>query len=142
MKRFYPSIMQGFSLLEAIVALTLISTFGLAIFSWVSSMLVNVDKIESNAQRQTIMRNVTEYLSNTNIMERPSGETTLGPYQIHWSSELVEPIRNGLNKSSGNNEFKIGLYNVYVSVSTPNTNKIVSFNMRLTGYSGQEALPF
>lgn len=133
---------SGFSLLEAIIALTLISTFGLAIFSWVSSMLINVEKIESSAQRQAVIRNATEYLSNTNIMEQPSGEATLGPYLLQWTSELVEPIRPGLNKSSGHNEFTIGLYNVNVEVSITDSSRKIQFHMRATGYHGQEELPF
>jgi general secretion pathway protein I len=132
---------SGFSLLEAIVALTLISTIGLAIFSWVSGMLISVEKIENNGSRLTVMRNAAEYLSNTNIMEQPSGNAILGPYQLSWNSELVEPIKTGLNSNSTANEFKVGLYDVNVSVVNAN-HKEVQFTLRLTGFHGEEALPF
>jgi general secretion pathway protein I len=105
-------------------------------------MLINVEKIESGAQRQAVVRNATEYLSNTNIMEQPSGEATLGPYQLQWTSELIEPVRPGLNQRFGRDEFTIGLYDLNVEVSITNISRKIQFNMRATGYHGQEELPF
>lgn len=136
-----PTLHNGFSLLEAIVALTLISTVGLAIFSWINGMLINVEKIENNGNRLAIMRNTAEYLSHTNIMEQPSGKAVLGPYQLTWTSELAAPVKNGLNRNHSNNEFKIGLYEVDVSVVIDD-NKETQFTLRLTGFHGEEALPF
>ncbi len=136
-----PAAQNGFSLLEAIVALTLISTIGLAIFAWVNGMLITVEKIENNGNRLAIMRNTAEYLSHINIMKQPSGETTMGPYQLRWRSELAAPVKNGLNRNSGFNEFKIGLYDVNVSVVSDG-NKEAQFTLRLTGFHGEEVLPF
>ena len=82
-------------MLEAIVALTIMATFGIAIFSWINGLLISDDKIERNYARDAITRNVAEYLSDINVMDHPNGDISLGRHQIRWSSSLVEPIKAG-----------------------------------------------
>ena len=132
---------QGFSLLEAIVALTIMATFGIAIFSWINGLLISVDKIERNYARDAITRNVAEYLSDINVMDHPNGDISLGRHQIRWSSSLVEPIKAGKSFTGSSNEFMVGLYQTDAVVSEGSL-QVTKISFRLVGYRGEAKLPF
>lgn len=130
------NLMAGFSLLEAIVAITMVATFGLAIFSWINGLLVSVNKIERNYQKDSISRNAAEYISDLNIMSAPNGIKQLGPYELTWNSDLIEPIREGKSTTGSKNDFLVGLYQTEVKIEK-NNEFIGSIKLRLVGHKGE-----
>lgn len=123
----------GFSLLEAIVALMLVTMLSMTAFAWINNLLLSVTKIESNAYDNYLERNVTEFLSDINVMLRPTGSQAFATLTISWNAELVEPIKRGKNMSGGATPFELGLYNVVVTVVN-DENDPVTFNMIKVGY--------
>ena len=132
---------QGFSLLEAIVALTLVATVGLAVFSWINSLLMTVEKIETRGVKDSITRSVVEYLADINMMDAPEGDVQLGGYQLQWVSQLVEPIKKGKAGVAGVTEFKVGLYDVTVTVEKQGE-FVTEFDLRQVGFHGEASSPF
>jgi general secretion pathway protein I len=103
--------------------------------------LVNVNKIERNHQKDAITRNIAEYFSDMNIMTTPQGSVELGPYNLSWQSELIEPIKPGKSITGAPNEFMIGLYTTNISVKQ-NLQLITQMQLRLIGYKGEIRPPF
>lgn len=124
---------KGFSLLEAIVALLLVTMLGMATFSWISNLLLSVEKIETRGLSNLIKRNVNEFLTDINMMSLPSGERELSGLKVIWSAELVEPVKRGKNSTGGATQFELGLYRVAVSVEDGNE-ELMQFETFQVGY--------
>ena len=107
---------KGFSLLEAIVALLLVSIVSIAIFSWISTLFISIEKIEENANKNRIQRNTSEFLFDINVMTTPSGSYEIGPLTISWEARLIVPIERGRTLSAGATPFELGLYGVSITV--------------------------
>lgn len=137
MKRAFVLRVSGFSLLEAIVALLLVTMLSMTAFSWISNLLISIEKIEENAYENLIQRNVIEFLADVNMMAQPSGEQLLGGVNIRWSATLIEPIKRGNSMVGGKTPFELGLYKVAVDVSDVAGND-AQFELTQVGY---RALP-
>ena len=124
---------RGFSLLEAIVALALISLTGTAIFSWINQSLSNLSRL-NNHQAQTIqLDNALAYLRQVNPMATPQGSVVMGDTQLNWSSELIEPQKRMVGRRGTPTPYVMGLYSMTVEVRRPDA-KPLSFNIRQVGY--------
>jgi len=128
---------SGFSLLEAIVALLLVTMLSMTSFSWISSLLLSVEKIEQNARENLYQRNVTEFISDINLMAKPSGSQAFGGISLRWDAELIEPVKRGKSMKGGNTPFELGLYRVVVTI-TDNTGQDSTIESVQVGY---RALP-
>ena len=123
----------GFSLLEAIVAITIMAGFGMAVFAWINTNLVTIEKIEKRAYKDLLIRNVSSFMQDVDIMVSPNGQEQLSNYSIVWQSSLVEPIKDGRNQSGGLSEFQLGLYDTNVKVLLE-SREVIVFDIRLVGY--------
>jgi len=124
---------NGFSLLEAIVAMAIVASFGMAIFAWINANLNTLNKIQSKSEHDQIVRTVVEYMQDIDIMEQPEGNENIGQYSVFWKSTLIEPVKDGANRTGGKSEFEVGLYLADVSVNY-DTKLMASFSVRLVGY--------
>ncbi|MBT0585047.1 type II secretion system protein [Alteromonas oceanisediminis] len=124
---------SGFSLLEAIVALLLVTMLSMASFSWISNLLLSVGKLEENAYTNQIKRNVSEFISDVNVMTQPDGNRSLGGIDISWTANLIEPIQEGINLRGDKTPFEVGLYRVSVNVEDMSGER-VRFEFIQVGY--------
>lgn len=115
----------------------LVTMLSMTSFAWINNLLLSVTKLESNAYDNYLERNVTEFLSDINVMLRPSGSQTFATLTISWNAELIEPVKRGKNMNGGATPFELGLYNVAVTV-VDEENDTVTFDMIKVGY---RALP-
>lgn len=116
------------------MALLLVTMLGMATFSWISNLLISIEKIEKQSVNNLIKRNVNEYLSDINVMRQSSGEEDIGAMTIAWRAELVEPIKKGLNSNGGQSQFELGLYRVTVNVSREKE-QIMTFSTMQVGHN-------
>jgi prepilin-type N-terminal cleavage/methylation domain-containing protein len=108
-------IQGGFTLLEAIVAMTVFATTALGLYAWINSMMIGTARFGEIAIESTDVDNAVDYLSMLNPMDMPSGAHQLGEMTLSWESELVEPIRRGnLTRS-----YDLGLYDIRVVLRRP-----------------------
>ena len=74
---------HGFSLLEVIVALVLITSTGMALFSWMNTNTMSLQRVQFVQQRNIATRNALMYINTINPLQTPQGSTTLGLSLIH-----------------------------------------------------------
>jgi len=127
---------SGFTLLEAIVALVLVSTVGMSLFAWVNTQLEGLYRLEGHHQRQYAKQNALEFIQVINPLENPRGSETMGIYTVTWQATAIEPPRDGIYpKSAGMGLFQVGLYNTQISVFVgDNDTALTRFQVRLFGY--------
>lgn len=124
----------GFSLLEAIVAMVLISTLGLAVFDWVNTGLRSLQRIEVSEARARAILNTVEYLEALNPMDRPEGEVDFGGYRMRWKAKAVTDLRDGANYPQGVSLYRLALYQTTVQVFQPDGVAWFEFELKQVGY--------
>ncbi len=130
---------SGFSLLEAIVAMVLISVAGLALFSWINTSFIGLNRIQESNARAAAQLNALQFLQTINPMTQPSGSTTLGKLKLDWRSRAITQPQTNIIESGSPGPFTVALYEIEATIEEPPEVAAYRFNVRLTGY---ERLPF
>lgn len=100
----------GFSLIEAIVALVLIGSVGMALFSWINTSIIALNRVqEINAQSEAT-RNIIEYMNAVNPMMMPEGKVDFGSYRITWQAEISADAKDGANYPRGVGYYQLAMY--------------------------------
>jgi len=124
---------RGFSLLEAIVALALLASVGMALLSWLNGSLISLRRVQDTVAAQAAARNALAWLETVNPMEKPEGETDLGEWRIRWRADVIEPPSEGAGYPNGISLFDVGLYDTQVWLERDG--RIVEqFTLRQVGY--------
>ncbi|GHE41141.1 type II secretion system protein J [Vulcaniibacterium thermophilum] len=110
MRRNRHSAVAGFSLLEAIVALAILSAAGLALFAAIAQSVRMAERAERAREADTAMRNALAWSERINPMEQPRGEQLLGGFRLRWTSEPVEPERDAVTGHLQPGLYRVGLY--------------------------------
>ena len=103
---------RGFSLLEAIVALTILATAGLALFAAMSQSVQMIARAENARLGDSAVRNAVAWMETVNPMETPQGEQRIGEVTLRWSAQLVEPERDAMTGYLEPGLYRLGLYDV------------------------------
>ncbi len=125
---------QGFSLLEAIVALILIATTGMALFSWINTNLITLHHVQQTQQRHEAIRNALAFIDTINPLEKPQGEESVGLYIFRWEADAVWLPKDGKGL------YQLGLYDTEVEVFS-DKELLARFTLRQVGFK-QVRQPF
>lgn len=125
---------QGFSLLEVIVALLLITSIGMALFSWMNTNTMSLQRVQFVQQRNIATRNALMYINTINPSQTPQGSTTLGSYIVNWNSRVLEPPKDGMAHTGGQGFYQVGIYEVAVEVQDLDKQVLANFTVREVGY--------
>ncbi|MCW8917633.1 MAG: type II secretion system GspH family protein [Gammaproteobacteria bacterium] len=109
---------RGMSMLEVIVSLVLVSIIGISLYGWVNSNLLSLSKIDAVLERAQTVPDVLAMLQNINPAEQPQGSFFLDSREVNWRSELIEPVRDMVNGSTGLGLYRMGLYRMNVKISS------------------------
>lgn len=123
----------GFTLLEAIVAIAIFAGGGMALYGLLNTNLVGIGKAADVSRREPAVLAAVEHLSAINIREQPAGQMEMAGFDIAWSSNLVEPVRQGQSAAGYVGAFEIGLYDVVIELSR-NGRLDSTYRLRLAGY--------
>lgn len=107
----------GFSLLEAIVALTIFSVCAVALFGWLATNMRAMARVEVHQAQVREGRNALALLESVNPMEEPKGERELpGGLAVRWTSQVVAAPRPGKGPAGNTLIFDLALYDLQVEV--------------------------
>ena len=123
----------GFSLLEAIVALTILATSGIALFSWFSVTYDGLIRLQDIQERHQLMDDLHAYFSTLNIQQETSQRMAVNGYVVDWRSQLVEPKQMGRSSAGALGNFDLGLYDVDIVINKDDR-FIGEYETRLVGY--------
>lgn len=123
----------GFSLLEAIVALVVMSLGVMALFSWINTSLLAMRRAEANERRLQATDLSLEYVKALNPMVQQAGDVQLGRWRLTWTSEPLEPVRRGIDGSGEPGIFEVGLYQVTTVADDGATEPVVTV-LRQAGF--------
>lgn len=119
---------HGFSLLEAVVAMVLISGAGYALFGWINSNIMSLSSIREANARAEATQNILEYMNGVNPMLRPQGSANLGQYKIRWESKPITLPQ------LGSSLHQLALYETRVNAENTATQPWFEFQLRQVGY--------
>ena len=130
----------GFTLLEAIVALVVFTMGALALYGWLSTNIITLDRIRARQQLELTMHSALDLIRRTNPMDTPVGERQVGNLKVSWVSALLEPAKPNVVQSGRPGIFVVGLYEVSVRVSR-NGQLLQTFQVRQVGWKQVMATP-
>ena len=131
---------RGFSLLEAVVSIVLISTTGLALFSWINSNLISLGRVQETNARAEATQNALEYMAAVNPMLAPQGKANLGDTELAWDAKLISPIKDGTGYPMGTSLWQFALYDTSVAVTQEGDKPGFSFRLKQIGYKRVRSL--
>lgn len=125
---------RGFTLLEAIVALVVFSLGAFALYGWLSTNTIALQRIGERREVAEIRASAIDLMRLVNPMAQPSGRRRIDDLQVQWQGTLLEPAKPGVTQIGlPSTLFEIGLYHVDVRVLRDQ--RIVDrFSMRQVGY--------
>lgn len=104
----------GFTLLEAIVALAILTAGTMALFAALNGALRGIERAEAAARLDTATLNAIALLEAVNPMQQPQGEAMLGEVRVAWRATPVEAPGPALTDYLRPGLFDVGLYDVAV----------------------------
>jgi prepilin-type N-terminal cleavage/methylation domain-containing protein len=122
----------GFTLIETIVALAILSAGLIGFYQLLTTILNSANRVQVAAIAYDRQTNALELVEAVNPMEIPEGTFDTGHYHIHWTSKLIGDVRQGSRYPSGPGPFKIGLYRV--TLSFPDDEDVSSIDVTRLGY--------
>ncbi len=124
----------GFTLLEAIVALVLIGSAGMALFGWINNNILALGRIHDINARSEATVNILEYMDRVNPMLTPEGGAPLGAYAIKWQASPISNIAEGANYPRGISLYQMALYSTVVSVKSTGGEAWFELTLQQVGY--------
>ena len=124
---------KGFTLLESVVALVILSTSSVAMYSWLITSLDGLRRVDDIVAFKQISDNLDAYFRSLSIPSETDQSLMLNGYKVDWSARLVEPKQVGRHSSGAVSAYEIGLYQVDVRVSNSDR-QIGSYRTRVVSY--------
>jgi general secretion pathway protein I len=107
---------RGFTLLEAIVALVVFSMGALALYGWLSTNIITLERIRDRQEVEAAMHSALDIVRRTNPMEIPAGQRRAGNLMVTWTSAPLAPAKPNVDQSGSPGIFSVGLYDATVRV--------------------------
>ena len=86
---------SGFSLMEAIVALVILSAGLMATYSWFDQGIKALIKVDNLALEESVIKESIERLELQDFANQDEGVFVWKDYRVDWHAEQVEPGRMG-----------------------------------------------
>jgi general secretion pathway protein I len=100
----------GFTLIETIVALVLLSSALVVFYDFLSIQLNGAGRVAAAAQAYDRHMNALELATALNPMVMPQGSFDLGAYRIRWTSLRLGEVRQSTQFPAGPGIFAVALY--------------------------------
>ncbi len=125
---------RGFSLLEMIAALTILSIGSVVLFSWLGQTMGQLTRFQNQEKQSLARMQIIRFLSSQNPAMKPDGRQTFENFNVEWKSELVCETRDSLAPGGGLGLYQVGLYNVQVNAFDNSGQVWFTFPVKLVGH--------
>lgn len=120
---------SGFTLLEVIIALVVLSSALIPLFMLFSTHLDAMRRLADENEKAAATHTIMNFMDNINPAEMGSGQNETGGYSYSWESTAILPLEK-IPKGA----FKVGLYDTKIEVEKKKDQPWFDFTLRLTGY--------
>jgi len=117
----------GFALIEAIVAIAVLSMALLAAYGWINVSIEMLVKSDDVVTQELAINRLTDRLKRHDFSKSSTGNYRYENLEFEWQAHLIEPIRPGKNTRGRTGLFDHGLYLVNINV--------FRFSQRIASYS-------
>jgi general secretion pathway protein I len=83
---------DGFGLLEAIVALALLASAGIVLFSWINTNLLTANRLQEVEAEARLKLAAAEAMAQINPLRTSQGDMVVGEISIAWTTEPATPV--------------------------------------------------
>lgn len=133
---------RGFTLLEVIVALVILSTAGLVLFGWINQNLATATRLRESQARSQLQIEGVSWLATINPVAEPEGEREMGGLRLTWRATLLEPMRPEFDFGGAIvPRWMIGLYRVNASITRVDGGMRTEWEQVSTGWRSVFAAP-
>jgi general secretion pathway protein I len=134
---------RGFTLIEAIVAITIIGITILPIMALLGQSLNQLTRTGDANARAAATESALAIIDPINPLITPTGETQLGATELTWQSQILVEPNEAVQIRAGLAGYHVGFYKVTVSLSKDG-DPWFSFDTRKVGYQriSGEGSPF
>lgn len=127
------SAVAGFTLLEAIVAMVVFSLGAFALYGWLSTNTITLQRIVDRRATADVRISAVEAMRLVNPLEEPVGQHDIEGLRLQWSARAIAPLKQGVTQVGLPTLFQIGLYETEVRVFRDGRELDV-FQLRQVGY--------
>lgn len=107
---------KGISLIEVIVALVIVSSFGAALFTWAAQTYRTANRAAELMEQMEIERNIIELGHSLNPALRPEGKLETDSYIYEWRSTPTRPPVDHVKHPAGLSPYQVSMYRVSTRV--------------------------
>ncbi|WP_298579453.1 prepilin-type N-terminal cleavage/methylation domain-containing protein [uncultured Luteimonas sp.] len=129
----------GFTLLEAIVAMVIMATTMLALYAWLGSATIGVQRARSVAQGLADARVALAVIEGINPMDGERGSRDVGDLTVRWSAETIADRRAGVTSAGVAAPYDFALYDIEVE-TLRDGRQTYAFNVRRAGWVATQVL--
>lgn len=123
----------GFTLIEAIVAMVVMATCLLALYSWLSSSTLALSRAEAQVHSIEMSRSALALIESVNPLEEPRGERSSNALTVRWQANPLTERRPGVSSVGFPTQFDFILYEMEVEVSWDGE-RVRAFSFRKAGW--------
>lgn len=128
-----PSRQDGFSLLEAMVAIVILAAASMAFYGLFNTNLITLTRVQEVSREVPLVEQAIEYLTVMNLTGEAAGEFEIDTAQVQWQAELIEPYRQSQNGRGFMGYYQVGLYTVEFTVIDRGS-PLGTYRFRTVGY--------
>lgn len=123
----------GFTLLEAIVALVVFTMGAFALYGWLATNVMTLERIQARREVANLRMSALDMMQLVNPMTDPAGRRAVDRLEVRWESRALSPPRQGVTQVGMPTLFQLGLYEVDVRV-LKQARELDRFTVRRLGY--------
>lgn len=126
---------EGFSLVEALVALAIAALAFTAIFALQDQMTVGQMRLQRALDTAALQRNALELVQDLNPMDQPSGQRVLaGGQVVSWTAQPLTETRRNAGFPAGEGVFDVALYEVETVITAAGGRELGRLQFRRLGW--------
>lgn len=127
---------SGISLLEMLVALTILALSATLLFDWVYQVNTRMRSLNEQQAKAFAQLRAVEFLGLVNPAISPSGKQAFAEFVLEWQSRPLTPMRTTLDANDGPLRMELAVFAVHVRLLQSGSSRVwVEFDTRLPGWN-------